>query len=316
MASAAVAMAPITNSIQKTQLKTTEDCVFVVTHFHMGIGKMRQIRNLKVETDADKSLLRHQKQLIDSPELEEIRSQDGKLRRWLDSKICRYSDSMGFLPKAFLPEVDKVFLAYQKLRRPKLVAAFMEQYRQLEAVDFEPLSRSEEQGGLGEHFHRGDYPPSDMVEAGFTFQFMYKPVGDLRGLEGISDVIIAREVEKEQEIRLQAVNEWATALRTLGLGMVEGLFDVLKKKQDGKRTSLKDSAVNNLKEYLDTFDYRNLAGDTDWAKQVETLRKLMSGITVEKLRENESLQDRVVESLGQIKQQMGALVQVSGRRFR
>ena len=308
---AAPAMAPLPNSLQETQLKKTENCVFVITHFHMGIGKMRQIPNLKVETDADKSVLRHQKMLIDSPELEEIRSQDSKLRRWLDGRICRYSESMGFLPKQFLPEVDKVFLAYQTLRRPTLVKAFMEKYRELETVDFAPLREM-----LGEHFHRGDYPSSEVVEAGFSFTFAYKPVGDLRGLEGISDVIIARECEKEQAVRLQAVTEWRDALRTLGLGMVEGLFNVLKASRDGKRTRLTDAAVENLKEYLETFDYRDLAGDTDWQKQIGTLRKLMSGITVEKLRENETLKDRITDALGEVHKQMGALVQVTGRKFR
>jgi hypothetical protein len=36
----------------------TLDCTFITTHFSMGIGRMRQVRNLVVTTTADKTQLR------------------------------------------------------------------------------------------------------------------------------------------------------------------------------------------------------------------------------------------------------------------
>lgn len=310
MASAAATLARIPNSIQTTDLKNTEDCVFIITHFHMGIGKMRQIKNLKVETDADKSKLRHQKQLMDSPELAEIASQDGFLKRYLDSRTCRYSESMGFLPRAFLVDVDRAIIAYQTVRRPKLVANFMKVYRELEAQNFAPL-----RDALGEHFSRGDYPPADEVEAGFTFTFAYKPVGDLRGLEGISDVIIAREAEKEREVRMQAVVEWRDAMRATVLGMVEHLSQVLKP-EAGKRKVLRDAVLVNLQEFVDTYNVRDLANDVPYQKHINTLRQIMAGVTIDKLRENETLKEAVAAKLDSLGKDMGALVHVSGRKFR
>src|SRR6266403_6371282 len=101
-------------------LGKTADCVFVTTHFHMGIGRMRQIRDLKVETTANASELRHQKRLIDSPELDEIRSQDGHLSRYLESKSCNYDKATRFLPKVESEPVVRAMEAYRTIRRPLL----------------------------------------------------------------------------------------------------------------------------------------------------------------------------------------------------
>lgn len=297
-------------------LQRTANCVFVTTHFYMGIGKMKQARNLEVVTSADKSRLRHQKMLIDSPELEEIRSQDGKLKRYLESKTCRRSESVGFLPKSFLPEVDRVLVAYETIRRPVLVAAFMVEYRKLEAIDFEPLSRSYENGGLGEQFNRADYPSSNDVERGFGFDYYYRPVGET-SLSGISNVIIAREVEKEKSVRMQAILEWRDAMRVAGMGAVNMLFEALKPQADGKRKRLYDTTVEKLHEYLTTFNDRDLAGDTAWSKEfVSKLKGIMSGIDKKMLDESEDLKDHVAKKLEELQKNVGSLVQVSGRKFR
>jgi len=292
------------------RLQRTEDCVFIQTSFHLGLGKMRQVRGLKVETDTKASHLRHQKQLIDSPELEEIRSQDGKLKRYLESKTCRYSESMGFLPRVFLNEVDKVIVAYQTIRRPALVAKFMEKYRELEALDFAPLREA-----LAENFNRADYPHSSEVEAGFSMHFMYKPVGDLKGLEGISDVIIAREAEKERKLREAAVIEWRDTLRLTGAGIVDTLLNVLKP-EDGKRKRLCEATVEKMQDFLDTFSTRDLFNDTEFQKQVITMRQIMKGVDVEKLRHSDTLKGYVANSLEVVRHDMASLVVASGRKFR
>lgn len=291
-------------------LSKTQDCIFITTHFYMGIGRLRQVRDLVLETTADKTQLRHQKKLIDSPELEEIRSQDGYMKRWLESKMCRYSDSTGFLPRYFLEEVDRAVLAYQTIRRPKLVADFMAQYRAMEATDFANLKAA-----LGELFVRSDYAKADTVEAGFSFIFSYRPVGKV-DLEGISDVIIAREIEKEKSVRLQAVVAWRDAMRESALGMVEMLFDVLKPQSDGKKRKLHESTVEKLNEFISTYDIRDLAGDVEYQQHINTIKHIMQGVSVEKLRHSDNLKAAVALKLDEVRKSMSILVQETGRKFR
>jgi hypothetical protein len=309
MAEPAVAVSTLTTNPDAVNLSKTENCIFITTHFTMGIGRMKQITDLTVITDADKSQLRHQKKLIDSPELEEIRSQDGFLKRYIDSKMCRYSESTGFLPRPFLREVDRAILAYQTIRRPKLVAKFMEKYRALEAVDFAPLREA-----LKEHFDRGDYPQSDIVERGFSFTFYYRPVGTVN-LEGISDVICAREAEKEQAIRLQAVTEWRDALRLAGAEMVDALFDMLKP-EVGKTKKLYGCHVEKLQEFLATLPDRDLANDTDFTRDMNIVKAALEGVNIDRLRESKNLQKYVADKIATVRENLKTLVIVSGRRFR
>jgi hypothetical protein len=287
----------------------TEDCVFVTTHFHMGIGRMRQIRNLEVVTDADKNQLRHQKKLMESETLEEIRSQDGKMKRYLETHTARYSESTGFLPKTYITEVDRAMQAYQTLRRPKLVADFMAEYRAMEAVDFQPLRET-----LKEHFVRSDYPKSDVVERGFIFDFHYRPVGKV-GLEGIDNVIIQREVEKELEMRKAAIEEWKDTMRFTALKMVEAVADVLKP-ETGKRKRL-DTQIEKLQEYLDTATARDLADDTELQQHLKSLKQLLGGESTEYFRSlGKDVKADIAAQAAKIADSIRTLIQVSGRKFR
>lgn len=302
--------------VPKVDMSKTEQCVFITTHFTMGIGRMRQIKNLEVVTTADKSLLRHQKQLIESPELDEIRSQDGYMSRHIDSLSSKYSKSTRFIQKTELAKLYKALRAYQELRRPALVAKFMATYRALEAVDFEPLSRPSPEG-LGDRFDRGDYPKSDVVEAGFTFTFNVRPVGAIN-LAGLPDFIVAMELEKELKIREAAVMEWRDAMRVMGMEAVDALVNALSVDPVTQKAKiLRTTTVTNLQEYLDTYANRDLAGDAEYQeKVVNPLRSILKGVTADKIRESQNLKKYVADKVAVIKQTAAVLVQETGRKFR
>lgn len=292
-------------------LGKTTDCVFITTHFHMGIGRMRQIRDLKVETTADASELRHQKRLIDSPELDAIRSQDGFMIRHLESKSCNYDKATRFLPKSEAGQVVRAMEAYRTIRRPSLVAKFMKVYRALEAQDFTPLAVA-----LGDQFDRGDYPNSDSVEQGFSFEYNLREVGNIV-LSGLPDFIVAQEIEKDKQKRAVAIIEWRDTMRFAGQKAVEALFEALKPQIDGKKRKLYDSTVENLQEFLNTYNTRDLAGDTEYQQTVvEPLRAIMKGVSMDKIRHSENLKAYIVKQVEGIRKNAGILVQATGRKFR
>jgi hypothetical protein len=302
------AIAPV-----KASLKATEDCVFITTSFRMGIGRMRQVNHLEVTTNADKTQLRHQKKMIDSPELDEIRSQDGYMKRHLDSISCRYSEATRFLPKTELAKTYKALVAYQTIRRPKLVGDFMAKYRALEAVDFAPLALPAPDG-LGDLFDRGDYPNSDTVEAGFAMEFYIHNVGAI-DLQGLPDFIVAMELEKEQTKRAAAVDEWTRVMRVALAGVVDNLFEVLKP-EDGKKRKLYDTHVDNLVEFCRTFPSRNLGGDEESAKLVGQIASLMNGVSPDSLRHSDNLKAHVAEQLTAVRAGLKTLVIETTRKFR
>ena len=74
--------------------------------------------------------------------------------------------------------------------------------------------------------------------------------------------------------------------------LVERLKDSLVPGPDGKTKRLTDSSVNRLREFLTTFEFRNITDDADLASASGKLKDLMQGITPEQLRESETLKER------------------------
>jgi hypothetical protein len=296
--------------------RLTQSTVLFQLSFSMGIGKMRQISVKVTGTTADPSKLRHQKVLIESEALEAIRSADGYLKRWVESKCCKFGigDSQLLIPGAYFDEVYDRVTDYAENDRPKLVAKFMQEYRELEAVDFEPLRVA-----LGDKFVRSEYSPADVIESGFGFSFRPIPLGvpDDQMMKFTKNVkTIQREQQKANALMLKAAEEWRQTLRQMGAEMVNTLLTVLKPGDDGKRKKLFDSTVDKLQDYLNTFSVRDITEDAAFAEHVHTLRGIMAGVTTEKLRHSDNLKDRVAKSLEQVKSQLVTLTETQGRRFR
>lgn len=300
------AVAPVKVSIEKTK-----DCTFVTTHFSYGIGRLKQVKNLKVETTADPNQLRHQKKLMDCPELEEIRSQDGYMKRHIDSVSCSYDESTRFVTNTAVPKLYRAMQAYRAIRRPKLVADFMAVYRKMHADDFSALRFA-----LGDTFNRADYPDPDTVEKGFDFEFYLRGVGEVN-VQGLPAEIIEMEAEKELEKRRAAVAEWTATMRVALHGVVSELFDALKADPvTGKRGKLYESRVDGLVDFCKSFPSRNIGNDEECMKVRNQILDLMKGVSVESLRESENLKDLIANRLEGVKAELGTMVIAVGRKFR
>jgi hypothetical protein len=312
-------------------LSKTEQCKAVSIHFHMGIGRMRQIAakvlapekasdafdvnalssQAVVVTTAKASELRHQKRLINSPELDAIRSQDCKLKSFIESRSAAAGmESTRFVLNTEIRKIWRAMEAYANIRRPELVAAFMAKYKALEAVDFEPLREV-----LGDQFERGDYPPSAVVEAGFYFHYTIRDVGTIQ-LTGLPDYIIEQEREKERKQRAEAIEEFKADLRLAGAKLVDVLYDTVKPQSDGKKRKFYDSSVENLVEFIQNYNKQDMANDLGMQTEVENLKKILNGVTPDHLKENDGLKKHIYEQLAEVKKNIGALVVETGRKFR
>jgi len=304
--------APTMSSNSNVSLVKSLECVYIHTHYKMGIGRMKQI-DVKVMSEMKESEARTQKRLIDSPELDEIRSQDGFMQRHIDA-LTAYADAgTRFLPTTQAEGLYRVMEAYRTIHRPLLVEKFMVKYRELEVMDFAPLRET-----LKDQFRREDYLRAEDVKNGFAFTFNLTPVGEItkENMKGLPDFIIALEIEKEHEARRAAIAEWQTAMRATFCGLVEKLFDAIKPQSDGKKRTFKDASFINLVEFLKSAPMRDLADDAQAQAEMDNVRTILSSVTPEKLRESSNLKKFVADSLEKIKPALGALVQESGRKFR
>ena len=280
--------------------------------FSMGIGNLRQI-SVKADTTADPTQIRNQKKLIDSPELDEIRSQDAKLRRHVEIKACRYTGQEGVLIVAdlMIPQIDRMLVAYETLRRPALVAKFMAKYRAEYTDDFKQTRLA-----LGDVFNVKDYPHPDSVEAGFVFNYHYMDI-QTTGKISIADPLIReREERKSMAIVRQAAEDMRAAMRLAGAQMVEALFGILKPDTDGKSKKMHECHLANLQEYVENYNLKDVTNDAEYAAHIETLKNILGGVSIEKLRHSESLKAKVAAELDAVRPTLKSLVQESGRKFR
>lgn len=321
-----------TPSVAPSNIAKTENCKTISYHFSMGIGRMRQIASKVIDpnstldpvthnamtstavivTTAKASELRQQKRLIDSPELDEIRSQDSKLRSFVESvSAAAGHESTRFVLSTEVEKVWKAMEAYRTLRRPALVEKFMAVYRGLEAVDFEPLRNA-----LGDQFDRGDYKSSDEVEAGFSFTYTVRNVGTVE-LTGLPSHIIDAEIAKERKQRAEAVEDFKGVLRFTLKKLIDSLFNAVKPQvADGKRRAIKDATVENVMEFIANFKLQDMADDAETQVLVTSLKQVMHGVTPDMLRESDNLKVHIASKLEGISKEAYRLVQVTGRKFR
>lgn len=312
-------------------LGKTEQCKMISFHFSMGIGRMRQIATKVVNPDtntaadaamvnqstgqavvvttAKKSELRSQKRLIDSPELDLIRSMDGKLKRFIESQSAAAGqESTRFVLSSEVEAIWRAMEAYRTIRRPKLVAEFMAKYRAAEAKDF-----ADQKAALGDQFDRTDYPSSDEVEKGFTFTYTIRNVGELE-LTGLPSFIVDMERAKEAETRATAVEDFKQLLRYTFKKLLDTLVDNIKPNFDGKRRSY--SSVDTLLAFVSNYAKQDIANDAETQLLVSDIKNALHGVTPETLKESENQMAQVHAALANVKEQLDSMIMVSGRKFR
>jgi len=280
----------------------------VFIKLHLGLlGNSRKVSSSQVEVDADKALIRVSKNLVDSPEVQAIRSLDGDIRRYLYDTCLPFDVSIHLLPLGLIEAVDERLRDF-KAQRDELVEAFLHAY---------PRLCQEAAVRLRTLYNPADYPPVDEVRACFTLSWQYISYGVPEQLGEISARIFETEREKAAQAMSQACDEIRQVMRASLLEMVNHLRDRLADQPDGKPQRLRESTVQKLRDFLATFDLRNVVDDHELRHQVEKARSLLEGVSTDELRNMPLVRASVREGMAQLAAQMDVLVsdRVS-RKFR
>jgi len=166
-------------------------------------------------------------------------------------------------------------------------------------------------------YNPSDYPPVDEVRACFTLSWQYISYGVPEQLGEISARIFETEREKAAEAMSQACDEIQQVMRASLLEMVNHLRDRLADQPDGKPQRLRESTVQKLRDFLATFNLRNVVDDQELKEQVERARALLEGVSTDELRNMPRVRASVREGMASIAAQMDVLVNDRvNRKFR
>jgi hypothetical protein len=149
-----------------------------------------------------------------------------------------------------------------------------------------------------------DYPPVEEVRSPFTFSWQYVSYGVPEQLREISSRMFQTERDKAVQAMSEACAEVQQVMRASLLELVSHLRDRLADQPDGKPHRLPESTLQKLRDFLATFDWRNVVDDQDWKEQVDKARALLEGVSTDALRNMPRIRSRVRKGMAELAAQM------------
>lgn len=256
-------------------------------------GNRRKARLDQVETDADKSMLSLSKELLDSPELAEVKKLDGALRTWIYSRALpsEFRSGVYLLPLALLEDVDAA-LQRHTTARAGLVDLFAAAY---------PGRIDDARRRLASQFKATDYPDVEEIKAAFSVQWSYFTIDTPDNLSAVSRAIFEREQRKAAAQWSDATEQIKTVLREAMADLVGHMADRLQPDDAGKSKVFRNSLVANLADFLSTFQARNVTNDSELAAIVTRAQGLLEGVTSQDLRDFDGLRVAVQSNMAEMK---------------
>jgi hypothetical protein len=301
-----MATAPLLFDLQTPVEDLARKTVFVKLRLSL-VGNSRKVNSAQVEVDADKRLVKVSKTLLDSPEFEAVRRLDGEIRRYLYGVCLPFEPGIHLLPIPLIETVDAKLREFQA-KRQELVEVFLTAY---------PRLCGEAAVRLRTLYNPLDYPPVEEVRSEFSATWQYVSYGVPEQLRAVSERMFQEEREKAAGRMAEAYTEVRQVLREAMVELVAHLRDRLTDQPDGTPQRLRESTVQKLSEFLDTFDFRNVTNDQELKEEVEQARALLAGTTTDAIRNTTELRSRVRAGMAEMAARLEIMVSDRvGRKFR
>jgi hypothetical protein len=250
--------------------------------------------------------LKGAKVLVDPDCLLPVRSVLSKARTYLTKSALPFPiNGLTLVPKETLARIDEA-LCGMKSEFQSEVEKFIESYES---------EREKAKESLGHLFSQSDYPID--VRRKFRFEWRFITL-DVPGKSGIlSPELYEREKEKFQTL-MEETRELATvALREEFAGIVRHMVERLSGEEDGKPKKFKNSMMEKMGEFLESFGDRNLFNDDKLAELVNQAREVVNGLSTEELRQDGNLRRYIADEMNQLRVAVdGALEDLPRRKIR
>lgn len=248
--------------------------------------------------------LRGRKLLLPQESTAMIKQVIGKARNYLRKIALPFPiNGCVLVPKKLIPEIQEKLEKYQ-WQYNSSVEDFIYWY---------PQTIEDARESLGDLFNSCDYPTKEEIKNRFRFQWRYIVIGP-----SVSRVlppsIYKDEVEKFQNLMEQARLDAIAALRQEFSELVANLADKISGSDDGKPKRLRDAAVENLKEFLDSFADRNMFEDEQLSELVNRCRNIISGTSANDIRTSQQVKENLHNSMADLLNSIDAQLENLPRR--
>jgi hypothetical protein len=286
-------------------------------HFGMPMGVSRKVPTSLLSSHAASKALRIMKDLLESKELDALKTADNKMRARMADMCLPYDMGLLLLPRVSIEQGIAELEAYADERKD-LLEVFISAYPgQCDTAKskFQELA-IEFNVPFDVLYNAKDYPTVDTLRARGTFDW------DILSLTVPEELKLSGKYE-QATANLQAKIEYVseeitTVMRETLLDLVAHLKDSLEPNADGKPKRLFATAVTNVQDFLATFKARNITNDSELDALVSEVQTVVHpNVNVDMLKKDESFKTSVHDSMASITEQLTKLVEVTpGRKFR
>ena len=281
-------------------MEIKSDLMFVKLAFSLP----KQTRKVKAESDVDPKRLKASAALYSGESFKAIKSLDSAIRSELLTKAIRVPSMFSgayVLPAAMVDQV-KTLLVKRDLDRQDAVQDFIN-------YDYS-REREEARIALNGSFRESDFPAPSELKQYFAMKW---GIFTLEVPQGLPEDIREAETAKYKENMESVFTECRSVLRNTLSELVTHLADRLKPDADGARKRLSKTTVQNLREFLDTVNARDITSDSAIQDISAKAKQILGTYSAEQLKMN-YYADQVQKGLDQVKTEIDTLIIREGTR--
>ena len=288
----------------KDAKRVMDDVVVLDVTFHRpGISKQADLS--RVSTDSDKDMLNLTKNIVDAKEYSTVVRFADDVRMWLAKRSLPSPLKRGtyLVPVGSVEQVCQ-FLDQAEERYKAKAEGFLTVY---------PEKVAEARIKLGNQFNADNYLPVEQLRASFWIERRLIDFG-LPSEEKIGRALWEKEKQRAEETWSRAVETIQEALRTSFQTLVGHLAERLEPKPDGTRKVLRDTAIDNMLEFIDLFKARNVTGDAELEGLIIQASNVLKGKKPEDIRKSDTVRGEIAGEMARVQKALDKLMDVAPRR--
>jgi hypothetical protein len=286
-----------------------KDAVMLVFSVH-GWGNRKKVDQKKVKIADDaakKNMFNTTKMLVDPKgELEKIKNyQNTVVKGWVTGR----SVPSFFAEGSFLFRIDQVSVVEEYLKKSsKELAALVEDF-----VSVYSTKIDEAETLLGpKHFNRKDYPTAQEMRDRFWFEWRWV---EFNVPKSLPDEVFKAEKKKAEAQWSNAAEMITQSLRVGFKELIDYAVGVLKVGKDGKMIGWKNSTFDNIREFIELFQIRNITNDEELAALVKSAEKVLSGLNnPQDIKKDGTMRKYVDKQFKEINKTLDTLIEVKPKR--
>lgn len=255
---------------------------------------------------SDLTRIRGSKKLLDCDEAAAIAAEFTRVKNFVKdlSLPTPFGDGIFFVPNTRIEQVDTELRQAEAVNVPNLVRAFVAKYDEILA---------NEQLALKENFHLADYDSPREILNRVRMDYAYVTFGIP---ENLPEAIRQREAEKQGQRLTESIDAMQGLLRSEMAKLVKHAAETLSgTKGDGKKKSFKNTLIGNIRDFMSTFQDRNITDDAEMEAIIARANQLLDGVDPQDLRDSDSTRSAVAQGFAEIQAQLETMMVPRGSRI-